>query len=219
MAGSGDAAAAGGKFRASHEQRDLAIETLKDAFAYGRLTRDELETRVGQALSVQTSAELGQLTADIPGNQVAVKPVRPVRPARPRPLLKAAAGSAACFASAFALVLFAANVLDPAGDGDPYRPWSSLCLLLAFALVGVGLSIAVIGLAVSIEQRVSRKQAPPQPGTHGSAAPLPGAGASSVVMRAPLSGSGQVSRATCSMSRVVSSGVRASLLISSTTSR
>jgi Domain of unknown function (DUF1707) len=155
MAGSEDAAA--GQFRASHDERELAIEVLKDAFAYGRLTTDEFGARIDRALRARFAAELAALTADVPASPALAKP-RPPRPVRSRPLLKAAAGSGACLVSAFALVLLAANVLDPAGLGNPNQPWSSLCLLLAITLVGVGFSIAVVGAAVSVEQWVSRKQ-------------------------------------------------------------
>ncbi len=83
MAWPGDqrAAAAGGRgrLRASHADRDQSIEVLKTAFVQGRLTRDELDARVGQALASRTYAELAALTADIPAGSAAVPPARPVR--------------------------------------------------------------------------------------------------------------------------------------------
>ena len=55
MAGPGDetAAGAGGHpdLRASHADRDQVIDVLKAAFVAGRLDRDELDLRVGQALA------------------------------------------------------------------------------------------------------------------------------------------------------------------------
>ena len=73
MAEPGDhkAAAAGGRgrLRASHADREQAIEAIKDAFAQGRLTGDELDSRVGQALASQTHAELTALTDDLPACQ------------------------------------------------------------------------------------------------------------------------------------------------------
>ena len=81
MAGPGDemaAAAAGrGPMRASHADREQVIEALKDAFAHGRLTKDELDARAGRALAARTCAELAAVTAGIrpPGP-------RPGRPAR-----------------------------------------------------------------------------------------------------------------------------------------
>ena len=84
MAEPGDhkAAAAGGRgrLRASHADREQAIEALKDAFAQGRLTGDDLDSRVGQALASQTYAELTALTDDLPAGPAAAPP--PCQPAR-----------------------------------------------------------------------------------------------------------------------------------------
>ena len=70
MAGSGDEIAAGagdrGHLRASHADREQVVGTLKTAFVQGRLTKDELDLRMGQALASRTYAELAALTADIP---------------------------------------------------------------------------------------------------------------------------------------------------------
>jgi hypothetical protein len=55
-----------GQMRASTADRELAIDVLKTAFTEGRLTKDECEERVGQALSSRTYAELAVLTADLP---------------------------------------------------------------------------------------------------------------------------------------------------------
>jgi len=80
-AGPGDetaAAAAGhGRQRASHSDREQAIEVLKAAFVQDRLTLDELDVRAGRAC-----AELAALTADIPAEPAAAAPrARP--PGRP----------------------------------------------------------------------------------------------------------------------------------------
>ena len=67
MAGPKDpAAASGDQLRAGHADREQVIETLKDAFVNGLLTRDELDTRAGRALTAPTRADLAALTADIP---------------------------------------------------------------------------------------------------------------------------------------------------------
>jgi len=50
MAGSGDEiTAAGGRdhLRASHADREQVVEVLKAAYVQGRLTKDELDARVG----------------------------------------------------------------------------------------------------------------------------------------------------------------------------
>jgi DUF1707 SHOCT-like domain len=65
-------AAATGRLRASHAEREQVIRALKAAFVQGRLTRDEFDARVGLTLASRTHAELAVVTADIP---VGVQPV------------------------------------------------------------------------------------------------------------------------------------------------
>jgi hypothetical protein len=88
MAGPGDETAAGaggrGRLRASHADRDLAVEVLKSGFVEGRLDRDELDVRVGQALGARTCAELAAVTADLP----AARPPGPARAPGARPVLR-----------------------------------------------------------------------------------------------------------------------------------
>src|SRR5215472_15577683 len=141
MTGPQDPAAAGGdRMRAGHADREQVIEMLKNAFVHGRLTRDELDARAGQALAARTYADLAALTADIPPAPAAPPAARQARPSAPAhrwPLARAAAKSGGCLAFAFGAVLFAANVLDPNGLGNPYAPWSSLCALAALIAVVV----------------------------------------------------------------------------------
>jgi hypothetical protein len=173
VTGPQDPAAAGGdRLRAGHADREQVIEALKDAFVHGRLTKDELDTRAGQALSAQTRADLAALTADIPAvtsPPAAAGLARPPTQPRRWPLARAAAKSSGCLGLAFALVLFAANVLDPHGLGNPDHPWSSLCLVVALGLVLTALGIFGTGVATSVEQRRSRRQLPPRPGAGGHA--------------------------------------------------
>jgi uncharacterized protein DUF1707 len=46
--------------------RERVIETLKVAFVQERLTREELDARIGDALGARSGAELAVLTADLP---------------------------------------------------------------------------------------------------------------------------------------------------------
>ncbi|HJY55422.1 MAG TPA: DUF1707 domain-containing protein [Streptosporangiaceae bacterium] len=155
-------AAAGGRghLRASRTDRERVIEQLKDAFVQDRLTQEELDTRVGLALASRTYADLADLTADIPVGSAAAEP--------------ATAGPAA----------------EPAGS--PARTLakaarrSGICMLAAFALVGVVvltqsgpltgmafLSALIAALAASgflgygvvdaWHERRSRRQLPPAP--------------------------------------------------------
>jgi Domain of unknown function (DUF1707) len=80
-----------GHLRACHADREQVIGVLKAAFVQGRLGRDELNARVGQALAARTYADLATLTADLPAGLAAAEP--PYQPARgraPRPVRTAA---------------------------------------------------------------------------------------------------------------------------------
>jgi hypothetical protein len=74
-AGPDDAMAAGmagrGHLRASRADHEHVIDTLKAAFVQGRLTKDELDERVGQTFAARTYAELAAVTVDIPVRQTA----------------------------------------------------------------------------------------------------------------------------------------------------
>jgi hypothetical protein len=165
----GPAAADRGRSLAGDADREQVVEALKEAFVQGRLTRDEFGARAGGALAARTLAELAALTADIPGGPDAAKLARPAVPARRWPLAKATAGSGACLALAFGLILFAANVLDPAGLGNPNHPWSSLCALFAMCLLFTAIGIMTWGVNASVQQRRARRQLPPQAGPGGRA--------------------------------------------------
>jgi hypothetical protein len=104
MAGPGDeiASGAGGRshLRASHADREQVIDMLKAAFVQGRLTKAELDRRVGQVLASLTYADLAALTADIPAGPAGAQPLEPARGSDKVPAPKtiarvAAAGTAA----------------------------------------------------------------------------------------------------------------------------
>ncbi len=61
----GDAAGRG-YMRASHADRERVVDTLKAAYAQGRLTKDGFDARIGQTLTSRTYAELATVTAGIP---------------------------------------------------------------------------------------------------------------------------------------------------------
>ena len=68
-------AAAHGRLRASDADREQVIDTLKVAFAQGRLTKEELDLRAGQAFASRTYADLAAVTADIPAGQADTQPL------------------------------------------------------------------------------------------------------------------------------------------------
>ena len=124
--------------RASHADRDQAIDRLKAAFVQGRLTKDELVTRAAQAFSARTYADLAALTADLPADlpaESAAVPSQPV-PARPRrpvhPGIKVGAGVIALIAAVFMMLVVLMGV--------------SVMPVVAFAFIAVvfGVSAAVV---------------------------------------------------------------------------
>ena len=149
-------AASRGPLGASYADREQAIEALKDAFVLGRLTKDELDERAGQALAARTRAELAVLTADIPSARAASRPTRPLVPARRRPLARAAVGSGACLALA-AAAMGASFILDPGGAGAD-RTWAGVMLLVAQYAVIAAVCILWSGVAPA----VARSLRPPR---------------------------------------------------------
>jgi anti-sigma factor RsiW len=67
-----------GHLRASHADRERVIDTLKAAYVYGLVTKDEFDERASQTFAARTYAELALITADIPaGLAAAPSPLRP----------------------------------------------------------------------------------------------------------------------------------------------
>ena len=75
------------ELRASDAERERAAETLRGHAAAGRLDADELDERVGAALTARTRGELAALTADLPG---------PATPPAPRPATSRRAHAPRC---------------------------------------------------------------------------------------------------------------------------
>jgi uncharacterized protein DUF1707 len=71
----GDEAISPGELRASHEDRDRAADLLRIAAGDGRLTAEELDQRLEQALTARTLGELAALSRDLlagPGSDLAM---------------------------------------------------------------------------------------------------------------------------------------------------
>jgi len=167
-----DPAAGRDRLRAGHADREHVIDTLKTAFVHGRLTKDELDARTGQALAARTYADLAALIADIPPAPAVPAVAGSARPpalARRRPLARAAAKSGICLTIAAAAV-WAAFILDPGPPGPtPYHSWAPVMLFLANVAVVTALCILGYGVARSLEQRRSHRRLPPRPGPGGHA--------------------------------------------------
>ena len=79
---------------ASAADRDRVVEVIKASFAEGRLTKAELDLRVGQALFSRYFPELIALIADLPVGPFGRLPWHPADPAPARANWLAAAASA-----------------------------------------------------------------------------------------------------------------------------
>ena len=160
----GDAGRAG-YLRASTADRERAIDVLKAGFAEGRLTKDEYDARVSQAYAARTYAELGAVTADLPGGQVmapapAWYPV-PVPRTNPLAIASLACGLAQPFT--MGLTMIPAVVLGHAAHSQIRRTgergsglataglvlgWLGIALALLIALAVVASVATVHGTAV-----------------------------------------------------------------------
>jgi Domain of unknown function (DUF1707) len=161
-----------GHLRAAQADREQAITVLKAAYAQGRLTKDELEARAGQAFASRTYAELAALTADLPAASPATaNPAatgsdaawpRPSTPART--MAKAARRSGVCLLVAIALV-----------EGA-YLAGNFLLIVAAFFALIAASGFFGYGILDAWQERRSHAQLPPGPGRRhqGSEGRLPG---------------------------------------------
>jgi Domain of unknown function (DUF1707) len=163
ITGPEEGAAAGyGRLRASHADREHVIDTLKTAFADGRLDQDELDARVGQTLTARTYAELATVTADIPAAPAQASPHRPARPPVNRQAVKW--GLAATGAMIPPAMFVAAG----------FGVWISLGLL-AMPLLFIELIVVLLFVTITLaRQRADRSRASggqlPPPQQHDRAA-------------------------------------------------
>ncbi len=157
------AAAAGapdhGHFRASHADRARVTDVLRGAFGEGRLTRDELDARIGQASAARTYAELGTLTADLPAGQAGTWPLRGAAGAQTR---TAAAQTGAC------VIVFAASVLTVLLLA---RPMSALAFTAALGAAATIVVASILTAALMLESRHQPRSDGPPPRSQPAAPP------------------------------------------------
>jgi hypothetical protein len=105
-------------------ERDGAIAALGDHFAAGRLTRDELDERVDQAMGAKFDADLMALLADLP-------PSSPPQPARK----SVSARPVAQVLWSLVPLLLVAVVVTALITGAPWLLWS---VFWVFMMTGFG---------------------------------------------------------------------------------
>jgi hypothetical protein len=141
-----------GRLRASHADRERVIDTLKAAYVYGLVTKDELDKRVSQTFAARTCAELAVITADIPSG------LAPLRQAPARASAPAGARDRAIMATAIlaGLAWVASFILSPEAGPGP----SVAGALAALLFVGGTGSAFVSLLLLGIQMRSQRTQHP-----------------------------------------------------------
>jgi len=156
-----------GHLRAAQADREQAVTVLKAAYAQGRLTKDELEARVGQAFESRTYAELAALTADIPAESPAAAGSAAAGSPRSTPartMAKAAGRSGICLLAAVALA-------EASFLADNF-----LLIVAAFFALMAASGFFGYGILDAWHERRARGQLPPGPGRghRGSGGRLPG---------------------------------------------
>jgi DUF1707 SHOCT-like domain len=141
------------RIRASDADRDRVTARLREHFAAGRLSHDELDERVSAALHARTFGELRRLMADLPEPMPAPagrpwpQPAAPRWAARPRsPLLP------------LVLIALIAAVLLPAGG------WMVFAFVKLMLLLWLVAAVAGLVLTSRFRRRMRRRPHDGYPG-------------------------------------------------------
>jgi Domain of unknown function (DUF1707) len=156
-----------GRMRASHADRDQAVEALKDAFVQGRLTKDEFDARVGRALASRTHADLATLTSDLPAGPPAARPPRKpfqARPSRPENSTVRNGGRVIAATTVLTASVWAGALLSNAEN----LAVGTLLWAFSFLWFGIVFFVGSIMLEAQLKRRSSR-QLPPASGSGGQA--------------------------------------------------
>lgn len=149
------AARGGGRLRASDADRERVIDTLKAAYVYGLVTKDEFDARVSQTFAARTYGELAVITADVPAGLAAAPP--PLEPCAERATVPVVAsvtvGDRAIMATATVAVLALVGSVFASAAGLP----------IAGLLVLAGAGSTVVTVFLFRSQSRSRR-AEPSPG-------------------------------------------------------
>lgn len=146
-----------GRLRASHADREQVIDTLKAAFVEDRLTKDEFDARVGDALASRTYADLTALTADLPA-----RPAMARRPRRPENATVNRGARVIAATTVLAAGVWAGALLSQS-DGPV---WAALVWTVSFFWLGIVILVGSVMLESRHQQR-SDGQLPPASGDGG----------------------------------------------------
>jgi len=144
-----------GRMRASHADREQAIEALKVAFVQGRLDKHEFDARVGRVFASRTYLELTAVTADIPPAPVPARPLPAERlPARRPPVSRSVKSGLTVMAVGTAL---AASIWTIA-----LVTQNATALLLAMTITIAYAGTLILGGSVMLDA-LPRKRTPARP--------------------------------------------------------
>jgi hypothetical protein len=155
--------------RAADTDRDRVVEFLNAAYIQGRLSEDERDARVNNALAARTYADLDQLTSDLPGANAVVAPpgVETTAPVTSvAPVAKTNGLATASLVCGIAQFAFGPLTTIPAivfghmarqqikRTGEQGAGAALAGLMLGYAAVVVGIFVLVVGIAVATSSRV-----------------------------------------------------------------
>jgi hypothetical protein len=131
--------------RASDIDREQVVDVLKTAFVQGRVSKEELDLRVGQALRSQTYGDLESVIADIPAGLAAAQPRQVPVPMPNRAPARSKAGRrdrAVVATASFAMLAWIAALFAGPDAALPFVIGAGSALvslfLLAAQMVGAG---------------------------------------------------------------------------------
>jgi hypothetical protein len=133
------------RFRTSDADRDRAAASLRDHFAEGRLTPEELDERLTATLNAKTFGDLHRVLADLPEPAPALKQASPLSPQR-APLWRPARRGPRMLPLA-ALALVAALLI-------PGTRWLFLAFFQAVLLLWLAACVAGILLAARFHRHI-----------------------------------------------------------------
>ena len=140
------------KMRAADADRDHVVEFLNTAYSEGRLSKDEYDGRLDNALSARTYADLDQLVTDLPAARATAVP----------PVAKTNGLAIASLACGLAQFMFGPVAAIPAivfghvarhqikRTGEQGAGLALAGLILGWAAVILGIVMIVAGLAMSV---------------------------------------------------------------------
>ncbi|HEY2688252.1 MAG TPA: DUF1707 domain-containing protein [Streptosporangiaceae bacterium] len=136
------------RIRISDADRERVTGRLRDHFAEGRLTREELEERVTAALNAKTVGDLRRVMADLPEPGLVLPPARPLPWAAMRGPVLIRRGPRLL---PLALLLLLTAVLLPGGG------WVFLGFLQALLVFWLVMGVATVFAAARFRRRMQHQ--------------------------------------------------------------